>query len=100
MVIKVINLFPEHGLKFYLREDSNPNKSDSILMYNTHLVEYFYNKDWKSFECTNVQSNLSKVYLLPINWKVSNKNNNNNPLKIGETKVELKCIYIYIYIWR
>ena len=39
-----------------------------------------------------------KVYLLPINWKVSNKNNNNNPLKIGETKVELKCIYIYIYI--
>jgi len=60
-------------------------------MYNTHLAEYFCNKNWKSFECTNAQNNFVRLYSLLINWKVSNKNNNNSPLKIGETKVELKC---------
>jgi len=42
-------------------------------------------------DCTNAQSNLNKVYSLPINWKISNKNNNYSSLKIGETKLGLKC---------
>ena len=45
-------------------------------MFNTNLAEYFCNKYWKSLESTNTQSNLNKVYSLPINWKISNKNNN------------------------
>ena len=36
-------------------------------MYNTNLAKHFCNKDWKSFECTNAQSNLSRVYSLLIN---------------------------------
>jgi len=34
-------------------------------MYITNLAEYFCNKNWKSLECTNAQSNLNKIYSLP-----------------------------------